>query len=305
MGYAQHQVGFGILSQDWADLTSLGDAYPSRKPPSQLLKWVGNKQRFAPAITRSIPLDINTYIEPFLGSGAILGALWPARGLAGDALEPLIGIWQLLKESPDELVASYAERRKRYMEAPADTYAAVKDAYNQNPNALDLLFISRSCYGGVVRFTKAGTISTPIGPHTPIPTAKFKQRVVEWHERVKHTAFLCADFAETMSQASKGDVVYCDPPYVYTQAILYGAQDFRLERLWEAIEGCARRGALVLLSIDGTKKSGSQELNIQPPDGLFKREILIDCGRSMLRRFQRGGETLEDEVVHDRLMLTW
>jgi DNA adenine methylase len=156
-----------------------------------------------------------------------------------------------------------------------------------------------------VRFTKAGTISTPLGPHTPIPTETFRNRVSEWHARVKNTDFVCADFAETMSEAKKGDVVYCDPPYVYTQAILYGAQAFRLERLWEAIEGCVSRGARVLLSIDGKKKSGTQELLIHPPEGLFKREVLIDCGRSMLRRFQRGGETLEDEVVHDRLMLTW
>jgi DNA adenine methylase len=41
------------------------------------------------------------------------------------------------------------------------------------------------------------------------------------------------------------------------------------------------------------------------PEGLFRREVLIDCGRSMLRRFQMNGRTLEREVVADRLMLTY
>jgi len=108
-----------------------------------------------------------------------------------------------------------------------------------------------------------------------------------------------------MAMARSGDVVYCDPPYSHTQSILYGSQDFLLGRLCEAIGSCKKRGVHVALSIDGTKKSGSFEAQLSLPDGLFEREIMICCGRSMLRRFQRKGETLEDEVVHDRLLLTW
>jgi DNA adenine methylase len=33
--------------------------------------------------------------------------------------------------------------------------------------------------------------------------------------------------------------------------------------------------------------------------------MLIEVGRSMLKRFQMDGKTLEDEVVHDRLLLTF
>jgi DNA adenine methylase len=61
----------------------------------------------------------------------------------------------------------------------------------------------------------------------------------------------------------------------------------------------------VALSIDGTKKSGRYICDVPIQKGLFKREILLDGGRSMLRRFQMGGGTLETEVVADRLALTW
>jgi DNA adenine methylase len=61
----------------------------------------------------------------------------------------------------------------------------------------------------------------------------------------------------------------------------------------------------VALSIDGAKRSGDLICNIPTPAGLLEREILIDCGRSMLRRFQMTGRTLEGEVVADRLMLTY
>lgn len=57
--------------------------------------------------------------------------------------------------------------------------------------------------------------------------------------------------------------------------------------------------------IDGTKKSGEVTCDLPIPDGLFEREIFLNLGRSMLRRFQMEGETLENEVVSDRLLLTY
>jgi len=111
-------------------------------------------------------------------------------------------------------------------------------------------------------------------------------------------------YREALNLAGPGDVVYCDPPYVHTQAILYGAQRFRLPELLECIADAKRRGVFVALSIDGSKKSGNQICDLPIPDGLFELEVLVNVGRSMLRRFQMQGESLEGEVVRDRLLLT-
>ena len=73
----------------------------------------------------------------------------------------------------------------------------------------------------------------------------------------------------------------------------------------DSISICKERGVRIALSIDGKKKSGKVQCELDIPDGLFEREVFVNCGRSMLRRFQREGETLEDEVVHDRLLLTY
>ena len=108
-----------------------------------------------------------------------------------------------------------------------------------------------------------------------------------------------------MESAVAGDLIYCDPPYSHTQAILYGAQAFSLKHLFEVIEQCKSRGVHVALSIDGTKKSGGQQCPLPIPSGVFEREAFVNCGRSMLRRFQMVGQTLESEVVSDRLLLTY
>ena len=138
-----------------------------------------------------------------------------------------------------------------------------------------------------------------------MPPESFENRVSIWNSRVKNTKFIHADYRETMSLAEAGDIIYCDPPYVYSQAILYGAQSFKLKDLFIAIEDCVRKGAKVALSIDGTKKSGNKVLNFEFPVDLFKRELFIDNGHSMLKRFQKTGENMDGEYVKERLLLTW
>ncbi len=272
-----------------------------------LLKWIGNKQRMAHEICAYFPESFGAYHEPFVGSGAVLATLQPKRAFASDTFAPLIEIWQTLHADPAKLKRWYAQRHAQMMagEKVAE-YEKIKASYNRKPNGADFLFLCRSCYAGVVRFRQAdGYMSTPCGPHTPIPPASFAARVDEWHKRTKGAEFERMDYREAMSRAKPGDVVYCDPPYTHSQAILYGAQTFRLRDLLTTIAECKERGVFVALSIDGTKRSGDKVCDLPIPEGLFEREVLVDCGRSMLRRLQMGGQTLEGEVVADRLLLTY
>jgi DNA adenine methylase len=277
------------------------------KPKRQLLKWIGNKQRFAHQIVAYFPAIYGTYYEPFLGSGAVLGTLAPKQAVGSDAFAPLIEIWQTLQADPEMLKAWYAQRWNMLMSGEkVEQYAAIKAAYNAQPNGADLLFLCRSCYGGVVRFRQRdGYMSTPCGVHKPMPPENFAQRVDEWRSFTKGTTFASTDYQAAMHKAQKGDLIYCDPPYSYSQNILYGAQAFDLQELFSIIAQCKARGVHVALSIDGTKQSGNMLCTIPIPDGLFVREVLINCGRSMLKRFQMDGRTLEQEMVADRLLLTY
>ncbi len=94
-----------------------------------------------------------------------------------------------------------------------EEYERVKASYNANPNGADFLFLCRTCYGGVVRFRKHdGYMSTPCGPHTPIPPPTFAQRVDEWRRRVAGATFVHSGYEDAMAWAQPGDLVYCDPP---------------------------------------------------------------------------------------------
>lgn len=272
-----------------------------------LLKWIGNKQRMAHEIASYFPADYGTYFEPFLGSGAVLGTLQPKRAVGSDTFAPLMEIWQTLRAEPAKLKHWYAERYERMLSGDkVAEYERIKASYNRKPNGADLLFLCRSCYAGVVRFRQAdGYMSTPCGPHKPVLPETFAERVDEWHRRTQGADFRRTDYRKAMTLAKAGDLIYCDPPYTHSQAILYGAQRFRLRQLLAVIAECKGRGVFVALSIDGTKRSGNHVCRLTIPDGLFEREVLVNCGRSMLRRLQLGGQTLEGEVVADRLLLTY
>ena len=299
------------LQQEFPGFQSATSFMPynyNRQPfKRQLLKWIGNKQRFAHEIINYFPGNFNSYFEPFLGSGAVLGCLAPKVGVASDVISPLIEIWKKVVKDPDKIKRWYTERFQLMEKIGKEkAYYFIRSRYNNHQNAADFLYLSRSCYGGVIRFRQEdGYMSTPCGVHSPISPNAFSQRVNIWSTRLQGCTFYCTDFENLFDMAQKNDIIYCDPPYTTSQTIVYGAQTFSLQRLMQAIEKAKSKGVYVLLSIDGSKKSGKILCDVKFPPNLFEREVFVNCGRSMLRRFQREGQTLEDEVVSDRLLLTY
>lgn len=78
-----------------------------------LLKWIGNKQRFAETIISYMPEQFNNYYEPFLGSGAVMAQLLYqnsttstprfAHSYASDILPFLIDIFNIVKYDPQQI----------------------------------------------------------------------------------------------------------------------------------------------------------------------------------------------------------
>jgi DNA adenine methylase len=212
-----------------AEPVSVRDSKPFK---TQLLKWIGSKQKFAHEIIARFPTRFGAYHEPFLGAGGVIATLSPTVGYGSDAFAQLIEIWQALAEDPMTLKEWYASRWVTYHSGDrVKQYEQIKANYNANPNGADFLFLTRSCYGGVVRFRKAdGYMSTPIGAHQPISPDAFASRVDVWRKRLKGCRFERLDYTEAMARAKPGDLVYCDPPYSHSQGILYGAQRFSWTR---------------------------------------------------------------------------
>lgn len=273
----------------------------------QLLKWIGSKHAYVNEMLRYFPKSYGRYYEPFLGSGAILGALKPKKALGSDAYGPLIEIFRVIQDCPDEAIRWYAER---YSEAQETTikacYERVRDSFNRHPNGADFLFLSRTCWGGVIRFTqRGGRMSTPVGHHKFMPPERFAKIAMYWHRTIVDYEFEKLDYREALSRPRRGDLVYCDPPYAVSQSILYGSQSFDMEDLIARIERLKSRGVMVAMSFDGGLKTGRRIAKMRFPTGLFTKEVIIAKRLSKLMRFKSIGKTMEDKLDSERLLLTY
>lgn len=270
----------------------------------QILKYIGNKHRVAKEIISYFPFKYKRYIEPFLGSGAVLYHFKPENSIASDTNKNLIDFFKILQKKPKVIYEEYKKRFLLFSKDRKNSYEKIKSNFNKSNNPHDFFFISRACYGGVVRFRKDGYLSTPLGPHNPVSPEEILNRSLDWYKVIKNTKFKNCDYSETILKAGEDDIIYCDPPYLDSQKILYGAQSFSYEELLDKLVFAKKKGAFIALSFDGTKKSGKKNINFNLPKKLFETEIYLNLKGSMLKRFQRGGKNVKDEFVSDRLLIS-
>ena len=82
------------------------------------LKWVGGKRQLISDIEPLIPKKISTYVEPFIGGGAILFHLQPKKAIINDYNQELMNVYKVIKDDPDALI----EVLKRHKELHSEDY---------------------------------------------------------------------------------------------------------------------------------------------------------------------------------------
>jgi DNA adenine methylase len=281
---------------------TLENLYHTYYPPkSQLLKWVGNKQKFAAEITRYFPTQYGRFFEPFLGSGAILATVAPKNGLGSDTFGPLMEIWKTLKSNPDRLIDWYGERQRMIgQQTKEEVYEQVKASYNAQPNGADFLFLSRSCYGGIIRFRKNdGFMSTPCGVHDPISTESFSKRVNEWKNRLRYVNFEHCDYKMAFEEAKEGDMIYCDPPYAFNKYPIKYRRDtkkydvFDNDKFWEVMREWSKENMVVISEITA------------PPDfiNIWEQERYRSAAQSKKTRFNKNSAVASNTHNTEKLFV--
>ena len=72
--------------------------------------------------------------------------------------------------------------------------------------------MNRHGYNGLCRYNKSGGYNVPFGkykkPYFP------ESELLFFAEKAQKAEFVCQGYRQTFMAAKKGDVIYCDPPYV-------------------------------------------------------------------------------------------
>jgi DNA adenine methylase len=250
------------------------------------IPYQGSKRRLANAILSHAPESrYRRLVEPFAGSAAVTLAA-ASQGkfhsyLIGDALEPLVEIWNSILTAPEELADRYEVLWYREREQPIGAYYEIRTEFNGDREPAKLLYLLARCVKNSVRFNPAGEFNqSPDKRRTGTRPETMRAEILGAHRALKGKckAVHC-DFMQMFEQAREGDLFYLDPPYQGTS----DGRDRRYvsglsrEQLIEGLELLNRRQIPFILSYDGY--CGGRSYGEPLPEEIGKR-ILLDVGRS-------------------------
>lgn len=194
------------------------------RPKAPPIKTQGIKTKLVPLIARSIAWNgQGRWIEPFLGSAVVALNVAPKRALLTDTNEHLINLYRSIQDGSinGQNMRSFLEHEgSLLLERGESHYYAVRDRFNENKSSFDFVFLSRSCFNGMMRFNRKGGFNVPFcrKPERFRPALVTKiVNQVNWAQACmygKSWEFKKQDWRLTIAEATPEDMIYCDPPYV-------------------------------------------------------------------------------------------
>ncbi len=202
------------------------------KKTKPFIKWVGGKSQLIPQLDDLLPCDMVhckevTYIEPFVGGGAMLFYLLQkysniSHAVINDINSDLITCYKTVRDFPEELIDSLQEITELYNsikteEGRKEFFLAVRDRYNQKnldsiENTTKFFFLNRTCFNGLYRVNKKGLFNVPFGKYVN-PQIYDDNTIRNDSELLKRVEILNGDFEETFAYAGNNTLFYFDPPY--------------------------------------------------------------------------------------------
>lgn len=204
----------------------------SIKTAKPFLKWAGGKTQLINAIEKSLPQQIRennfTYVEPFVGSGAVL--FWMLnnfpnmeKAVINDINQDLINAYKVITSNPQELISVLDVFQNEYHELEENTekkkdyYYQKRELYNTRGEELSIqaalfIFLNRTCFNGLYRVNKSNGFNVPIGSYKK-PTICDRENILAVSEVLQKVEILSGDYQETIRHAGNNTLFYFDPPY--------------------------------------------------------------------------------------------
>ena len=196
------------------------------------IKWVGGKSQLIEQLDALLPADFDnwnnvTYIEPFVGGGAMLFYMlqrYPniQHAIINDINPDLATCYRTVRDSPNQLIESLRDIESAYFalqseEGRKEFFMAVRDRYNEKDldpieNTTKFFFLNRTCFNGLYRVNKKGLFNVPFGKYSN-PTICDPETILRDSELLQRVEILNGDFEGTFEYAQGNTLFYFDPPY--------------------------------------------------------------------------------------------
>ena len=198
------------------------------------VKWAGGKGSLLNQLNKYYPLElkngeIECYIEPFVGGGAVLIDILQnykvKEAYAFDINENLINSYNIIKDNVNELIYNLKILEKEYLrlekEARKEYFYNIREQYNSYKldkdekslqKAVEFIFLNKTCFNGLYRVNKNGDFNIPMGNYKN-PTICDEENLKALSRLIKNVKFQYGDYKTSQEYIKKNTFVYFDPPY--------------------------------------------------------------------------------------------
>jgi len=190
------------------------------------LKCAGGKGQLISDIEARLPAglktgEIDTYIEPFVGGGAVFFHIAQnythlKRFYLLDVNQDLINCYNEVKTNVDALIDELKtlqdEFCRRNTAARKHFFYDIRSQFNRYRSPAKLIFLNKTCYNGLYRVNKANLFNVPFGDYKN-PTICDEENLRSVSEVLQKAHLICGDFTECERFFEDHTFVYFDPPY--------------------------------------------------------------------------------------------
>ena len=253
------------------------------------LKWAGGKGQLIERLNEFYPDEliigrIKTYIEPFVGGGAVLFDVLQnfdiAKAVIIDLNKELINCYRCIKNDADELIRRLQILQSAYLSRSSETrrefYLQIRSKYNaikingqyDFEKAADFIFLNKTCFNGLYRVNSKGEYNVPFGKYKN-PSICDKENLLLINKLLQKVDIIYGDYTKCRQFANNEAFVYLDPPYrpiTTTQSFVgysqNGFNDDDQKELAKFTRELQNKGCKILLS-------NSDPKNANPNDDFF------------------------------------
>jgi DNA adenine methylase len=178
---------------------------------SPLVKWSGGKSDELAEIIKYLPDSYDTYLEPFVGGGALYFHLRPQKAVINDVHKDLVAFYR-------SVGAGQADEIKAFMDAhpnEEDAYYDVRDRMTVESDldrAKQFYYLRKTCYRGMLRYNSSGKMNIPYGRYKTINYSDLSNPA--YGELLSRTTILNDTFDRVFEEYNSSDnFMFLDPPY--------------------------------------------------------------------------------------------
>jgi DNA adenine methylase len=253
------------------------------------LKWAGGKGQLIEQLNALYPDElvsgkINTYIEPFVGGGAILFDVLQKFNIENciiiDLNKELINCYRCIKLDANKMIKQLEYLQNTFIsllyEQRKFFYLEIRKKYNTTKlneifdfeKAADFIFLNKTCFNGLYRVNSKGNFNVPFGDYKN-PLICDKDKLLSIHGLLQKVEMLYGDYSQCKNYVNENTLIYFDPPYrpitntaTFVNYAQNGFNDDNQRELAGLVKTLNDKGCKIMLS-------NSDPKNHNPKDNFF------------------------------------